>query len=195
MRCHGLTEGGIDIGSQEYIILMPMYKNRHHRRLGGLGLLMRRYFLTSWCPPFSLALPIGSCNFSNSSRHNQFWGITEKLWIKVFDFFSSFLDIKLIHHVLDLGRRSGLRSDIVRRPSVRLQPSSMKYPWMDTLYITNFLIRIGAPPPYVDWPSASQHPLFYVGIYAAIGLLNALYTISWVAHPASSSSELDTVVW
>ena len=29
----------------------------------------------------------------------------------------------------------------------------------------------------IDWPSASQHPLFYVGIYAAIGLLHALCTI------------------
>ena len=32
----------------------------------------------------------------------------------------------------------------------------------------------------IDWPSASQHPLFYVGIYAAIGSLNALCTISSV---------------
>ena len=29
---------------------------------------------------------------------NQFWGITEKLWIKVFDFISLFLDINLIDH-------------------------------------------------------------------------------------------------
>jgi hypothetical protein len=35
---------------------------------------------------------------------NQFWGITEKLWIKVFDFFSAFLDINLIDHLIDLGR-------------------------------------------------------------------------------------------
>ena len=33
----------------------------------------------------------------------------------------------------------------------------------------------------IDWPSASEHPLFYVGIYAAIGLLNALCTLLSVA--------------
>ena len=34
---------------------------------------------------------------------------------------------------------------------------------------------------HIDWPSASEHPLFYVGIYAAIGLLNALCTLLSVA--------------
>ena len=34
---------------------------------------------------------------------NQFWGITEKLWIKVFDFISLFLDVNLIDHRSDLG--------------------------------------------------------------------------------------------
>ncbi|KAF8153792.1 multidrug resistance-associated ABC transporter [Crassisporium funariophilum] len=29
----------------------------------------------------------------------------------------------------------------------------------------------------VDWPSASQHPLFYIGIYAAIGLATALSSV------------------
>ena len=33
----------------------------------------------------------------------------------------------------------------------------------------------------IDLPSASHHPLFYVGIYAAIGLLHALCTVSSVA--------------
>ena len=28
-----------------------------------------------------------------------------------------------------------------------------------------------------DWPKASEHPLFYVGIYAAIGLTNALSSV------------------
>ena len=30
---------------------------------------------------------------------------------------------------------------------------------------------------HIDWPSASEHPLFYVGIYAAIGLSSALCTL------------------
>jgi hypothetical protein len=29
----------------------------------------------------------------------------------------------------------------------------------------------------VDWPKATEHPLFYVGVYAAIGLGGALVTI------------------
>jgi hypothetical protein len=29
----------------------------------------------------------------------------------------------------------------------------------------------------VDWPNAMEHPLFYVGIYAAIGLGSALANI------------------
>jgi hypothetical protein len=29
----------------------------------------------------------------------------------------------------------------------------------------------------VDWPKAAEHPLFYVGVYAAIGLASALASI------------------
>ena len=29
----------------------------------------------------------------------------------------------------------------------------------------------------VDWPKAAEHPLFYVGIYAGIGLVSALVSI------------------
>jgi hypothetical protein len=29
----------------------------------------------------------------------------------------------------------------------------------------------------IDWPDAIQHPMFYVGIYAAIGLSGALVTV------------------
>ena len=29
----------------------------------------------------------------------------------------------------------------------------------------------------IDWPSAVEHPLFYIGIYAVIGLANALVGI------------------
>jgi ABC-type multidrug transport system fused ATPase/permease subunit len=30
----------------------------------------------------------------------------------------------------------------------------------------------------INWPSAIKHPLFYVGIYSAIGLANALVSVS-----------------
>ncbi|PFH45713.1 hypothetical protein AMATHDRAFT_158119 [Amanita thiersii Skay4041] len=32
----------------------------------------------------------------------------------------------------------------------------------------------------IDWPDALQHPLFYVGVYAAIGFINALTSVSSV---------------
>ena len=63
---------------------------------------------------------------------NQLLGITEKLWIKVFDFFSLPLDTNLI----DLFR-PGVKHMVKTTfqhftPYVLLQQSSMKDPWMDT---------------------------------------------------------------
>lgn len=29
----------------------------------------------------------------------------------------------------------------------------------------------------IDWPGANEHPMFYVGVYAAIGLSTALFTM------------------
>jgi hypothetical protein len=33
----------------------------------------------------------------------------------------------------------------------------------------------------IEWPSAIEHPLFYVGVYAAIGLSTAFVTLCSVA--------------
>ena len=30
----------------------------------------------------------------------------------------------------------------------------------------------------IDWPNANEHPLFYVGIYAAVGAVSVLVSIS-----------------
>lgn len=36
--------------------------------------------------------------------------------------------------------------------------------------------KIGLP--RINWPSAYEHPLFYVGVYAAIGLANVIVGVS-----------------
>jgi hypothetical protein len=82
---------------------------------------------------------------------NQFWGITEKLWIKVIFIFIILLqrDIGLIDHLLRPGAKLMVRTTSRRcMPPLLLQRSSMKYPWINTSCITNLLIRIRAPLPY-----------------------------------------------
>lgn len=48
--------------------------------------------------------------------------------------------------------------------------------WHGVFSLTGLSGRFG-----IEWPDALQHPLFYVGIYAAIGLMQALMNVVSVA--------------
>ncbi|KAF8812935.1 multidrug resistance-associated ABC transporter [Phlegmacium glaucopus] len=93
---------------------------------------------------------------------NQFLGISEKLWIKTWGeaygqgdaptlyAFRSFATIE--HEVPMEGYFH------------QLSHSYQNAPFKRGLFD-------------IDWPSALQHPLFYIGIYASIGLVNALCSV------------------
>ena len=109
---------------------------------------------------------------------NQLWSITEKLWIKVLYFFSSFVDISLIGHLQTWGEAYGqdavptlyaFRSFAMIGHEVPMDGYSMHHQLSSTPFVRGLFD--------IDWPSASQHPLFYIGVYAAIGLANALCNI------------------
>ena len=90
-------------------------------------------------------------------------------------------------------------------PFVLLQRSSMKYPWMDTLCITNFLIRIRASPLYEAFSTliGPAHRSIHFSTLEYTRLL-VYYTLSvpfyrprrnireLCEHPASYSSEFHT---
>jgi len=47
----------------------------------------------------------------------------------------------------------------------------------------------------VDWPNAIEHPLFYVGIYAAIGLGSALANILSVSAQYSGALRASRILF
>ena len=47
----------------------------------------------------------------------------------------------------------------------------------------------------IDWPSAYEHPLFYVGLYAAIGGINVLINVSSVVSQYTAALRASRILF
>ncbi|PFH45643.1 hypothetical protein AMATHDRAFT_44023 [Amanita thiersii Skay4041] len=94
----------------------------------------------------------------------QILGVTEKVWIKIWG--EAYSNIHTSTFV-NLHTFVTLEHDV---------------PLITSHYQANqqFLVDRLKGTFGIDWPDALQHPLFYVGVYAAIGFINALTNVSSV---------------
>ncbi|KAF9459383.1 multidrug resistance-associated ABC transporter [Collybia nuda] len=131
-----------------------------HREAGGVKWVIYKSYLKAssyWIWVFLALLVVV----------NQLLGITEKLWIKTWG--------EAYEGSGNLSSRYAFNSFATSEHEIHADG------YLGSHYLTSPLQHIFTTKKGtfgINWPSAVQHPLFYIGIYAAIGLGNAFVSIS-----------------
>ncbi|RDB18199.1 ATP-dependent bile acid permease [Hypsizygus marmoreus] len=100
---------------------------------------------------------------------NQILGVSEKVWIMIWG--------EAYENVESVSTHYAFRSFSARVPEIQVDGYHSSHHNLNSFYgIFSRKGRFG-----INWPDAIQHPLFYIGIYAAIGLINAVTSVSSTA--------------